>query len=207
MTTKSFSTPAPPESSGSTANSKYPSSAADPTLCVARTKPRRRGVTAALGSGAAPLLWCTLNSANTLAGAPPVHSQDSRKDSAADVPGFSLSVATVTGAVSESVTVTLLETLTFLPPSSIMESPPTYVSPPTWYPPLTYRAAPIPEASPSVVDNTLSSAWIAADFSTARPPARRTEPSTSVSEFVTEASVVSATLTVPANRLIKYAGR
>ena len=58
----------------------------------------------------------------------------------------------------------------------------------------------MPDASPFVSDNTESLALIAADFSTARPPARRTEPSTSVSEFVTDTSVVSATLTVPAER-------
>ena len=138
FTAKSFSTPTPPlESSGTTTKSKYPSSEAVPTRCVARTSPVRGGVVPASGSGAAPLLWWTLNSAVTVAGAPPVHWHDTSNASRADVPGFRRSVATVTGAALESVTFTLLPTLAARPASSIMDPPPTYVFPPAWYPPLT----------------------------------------------------------------------
>ena len=137
FTAKSFSAPTPPASSGATTNSKYPSSEAVPTRCVARTMPVRGGVVPASGSGAAPLLWWTLNSAETVAGAPPVHSHETSTESRADAPGFRRSVATVAGADDESVTFTLLPTLADFPASSIIDPPPTYVSPPAWYPPLT----------------------------------------------------------------------
>mmetsp|Transcript_39766 Transcript_39766/g.98424 ORF Transcript_39766/g.98424 Transcript_39766/m.98424 type:complete len:246 (-) Transcript_39766:233-970(-) len=72
---------------------------------------------------------------------------------------------------------------------------PKYTSPPTCAPPLTYRA-PAPDSFPSAVSNTFKAPLMAADRSTARPPARRTDASTA-SVVETVASVVSATRTVP----------
>ena len=65
-------------------------------------------------------------------------------------------------------------------------------------PPLT-NSAPAPDASPSSSLKILTLALTCADFSTAKPPARRTEPSTSSFES-TLASVVSATRKVPDGR-------
>ena len=94
------------------------------------------------------------------------------------------------------VNVTLFVTLALFPPKLATELPPTYTFPSIEAPPLTY-SAPTPPAAPSVASKTFSLALIAADFSTASPPATRTAPSTA-SAAPTVASVVSATRTVPA---------
>jgi hypothetical protein len=75
---------------------------------------------------------------------------------------------------------------------------PRYTYPFTAAPPAT-NSAPAPAAVPSSSSSTRSFCLTCADFSTARPPARRTEPNTSPFASV-DASVTSATRTVPAGR-------